>query len=439
LARILELILGQLLLLLVVLGAAGLSAEWVARQRFPELRYAAERQQRPEDLFVQFDARYGWSNRPGADVRFQRRDFDTHVRINDQGFRGPVFGKNDGSGFAPGSDPGAGRASTSGTGSAADPTGSPAIPDTATGSAAGHGASRGAGPVTAPRIAILGDSYVFGHGVEEDETFAALLRKRWPSAEVGNFGVIGYSTDQELLLLKDTVLPLDPDLVVLCLYRNDVLDNGQATAWGLYRKPRFVRAADGTLVLESDRLDARLPFSMRLRRDLRRHFVLYDVLAFRIAGLRAGSGETGVGDSEGLTRDLLLEATSLCHAQNVPFLLVVLPGFEDARFLDDVPPKDAGARLDLAPVFSRYAAEHPDSALGFTYDSHWNPRGHRLVADAIATEVEERGWLRDAVSETGTDEDVSGSSKVVAGEPFSDRTPADPSVPENTHRGGGTH
>ena len=340
--RMLKLILGQLLLLVVVLGVAILAAEAVARRKFPELRYSAERQQRPEDLFVRFDARYGWSNRPGAKVRFQRRDFDTEVEINALGFRGPEFG-------------------------------------------AGHR--------DRARVAILGDSYVFGHGVEEDETFAALLRQRWPHAEVGNFGVIGYSTDQELLLLRDTVLPLDPTLVVLCLYRNDVLDNGQSTAWGLYRKPRFVRAGDGSLGLDSGDLDADLPFSMRLRRSLRRHFVLYDVVAFRVAGLRAGVDESGSGASESLTRDLLLEAAALCQNEEIPFLLVVLPGFGDLGFLDGVPPEDAGARLDLGPIFSQFESEHPDSALGFTYDSHWNPRGHRLVAAAIATAVAAHGWL----------------------------------------------
>ena len=81
LARILKLILGQLLLLVLVLIAVVFAGEWYARKKFPDLAYVAERQQRPEDLFVQFDARYGWANRPGADTRFRRRDFDTHVEI----------------------------------------------------------------------------------------------------------------------------------------------------------------------------------------------------------------------------------------------------------------------------------------------------------------------------------------------------------------------
>lgn len=389
--RVVKLVLGQLVLLVVVLVVAILAAEWIARRRFPDLRYSAERQARPEDLFVQFDARYGWANRPGADVRFTRRDFDTRVVINSAGFRGPVLVARHEAGSRPA--------------------------DRATEAASSAGAARGAAESTeagmaAPvaSIAILGDSYVFGHGVEEEETFAARLRARWPGAQVGNFGVIGYSTDQELLLLRDVVLPLAPDLVILCLYENDILDNGQAVAWGLYPKPRFLRAADGTLALEREQLDPGLPFGLRLRRELRQRFVLYDVVAFRLAALRARSGSpAGAGPAPGmaqragsagdgsaaeiLTRTLLDEAVRLAAEADVPFLLVVLPGLDDLGFLEGAPPAGTGARLDLEPILARYQEAHPDSALGFVYDSHWNPRGHRLVADAIATLVEAQGWV----------------------------------------------
>ena len=349
LARILKLILGQLLLLVLVLIAVVFAGEWYARKKFPDLAYVAERQQRPEDLFVQFDARYGWANRPGADTRFRRRDFDTHVEINERGFRGPVF----------------------------------------------------APPDSVFSVAVLGDSYVFGHGVEEKETFSALLREKWPFAAVGNFGVIGYSTDQELLLLDDVVLPSEPDVVLLCLYRNDILDNGQPTAWGIYQKPYFKREANGELKLW-DAVEPSVPLSMRIRREIQRRFVLYDVLAFRLAGLRAeshgedpaaASGESGPSESERLTADLIDTMASKCEARGVRFLLVVLPGLSDTAFLAGVPPPGVGSRLDLAPAFEEYERLHPDSALGFTYDSHWNPRGHRLVADTIAAKVEALGWL----------------------------------------------
>jgi hypothetical protein len=192
--------------------------------------------------------------------------------------------------------------------------------------------------------------------------------------------------------------------VVLCLYKNDILDNGQAVAWGLYPKPRFLRGPDGVLSLERERLDPELPLGLRVRRELRRRFVLYDVVAFRLAALRARGGAAGpagtqagteasASSAETLTRALLDEAARGSAERGVHFLLVVLPGLDDAEFLADTPPTGRGARLDLGPILARYEAAHHDSALGFVYDSHWNPRGHRLVAEAIADRVEELGWV----------------------------------------------
>ncbi len=383
--KALRFLLLQLVLLLVVGLAAIFAAEYVARRKFPELRYSAERQQRPQDLFMGFDATYGWANLPGADVRFQRRDFDTQVRINEDGFRGPRASESAGSEPASGSGLISGSGSDSGLNSGS---GSSSGSD----SDSDLGSNSTSAALHRPRIAVLGDSYVFGHGVEEDETFAARMRELRPDWEVLNFGVTGYSTDQELLLLENVVLPLEPNLVLVCLYRNDILDNGQATAWGLYRKPRFELDDSGELQPVAARLDEALPISMRARRWLRRNFVLYDVVAFRLAGQRA-EGESGPSDAQALTRALLLRMADRCHDRGVDFGLVMLPGIDKTEFLADVPPASKGARVDLGPAFERHEKEKPDVPLGFTYDSHWNPTGHELVAQELIRFIENEGWL----------------------------------------------
>lgn len=326
-------------LALIVCLLAVFAAELVARKRFPDLLLSADRQQRAEGLFIQFDSRYGWSNIPGRSARFQRLEFDTEVRINEDGFRGPRIPEE-------------------------------RVP-------------------RRYRILVLGDSYVFGHGVEEDETFCSLLSNMLPGSEVLNFGVSGYSTDQELLLLQDRGVRYDPDLVILCLYRNDILDNGHDTAWGLYRKPRFRVDGDGQLALESDTVPPGVPFGMKLRRELRSRFVLYDVIAYRLAG-RGNQSESdrALRSGRALTRALVAEIAEQSIETDARFLLVMLPDLgEESQFWRDVP----GEKIDLEPVFSSYRQSHPDSALTFQYDSHWLPRGHRLVAETLAATI--AGWL----------------------------------------------
>jgi hypothetical protein len=58
---------------------------------------------------------------------------------------------------------------------------------------------------TGLRVAVLGDSFTFGLGVANDENFVARLNAESDGRlHYLNLGVPGYSTDQELLLLKKT-------------------------------------------------------------------------------------------------------------------------------------------------------------------------------------------------------------------------------------------
>jgi lysophospholipase L1-like esterase len=77
------------------------------------------------------------------------------------------------------------------------------------------------------RIACLGDSQTFGHGVADDESWpanlAAGLRERLPgrTVEVLNCGVGGFETEEELALFERRVQPYLPDLLLLGFFLND--------------------------------------------------------------------------------------------------------------------------------------------------------------------------------------------------------------------------
>lgn len=98
------------------------------------------------------------------------------------------------------------------------------------------------------RIAVLGDSFVFGSGVAQD----AILTRRLaaylgPGFEVVNLGVPGYGTDQELLTLRRWGRKLSPDLVLLGFFWNDLMEDSSDRIYGL-PKPRFTLEG-GRLVL----------------------------------------------------------------------------------------------------------------------------------------------------------------------------------------------
>ena len=81
------------------------------------------------------------------------------------------------------------------------------------------------------RIAVVGDSYVFGRGVADDETIpkrleAVLLDKPLTKrVSVINAGCGGYGPWQEHLFLAERGFPLEPDLVIFqILLLNDIAD-----------------------------------------------------------------------------------------------------------------------------------------------------------------------------------------------------------------------
>jgi lysophospholipase L1-like esterase len=101
-------------------------------------------------------------------------------------------------------------------------------------------------PSSKPAILFIGDSMVWGIGVEERERFTELLRSRLPDFTLVNAGINGYGTDQEYLLLRRLWDRIRPNVVMLtfCVV-NDRADNSNNVRYAAY-KPYFELAPDGT-------------------------------------------------------------------------------------------------------------------------------------------------------------------------------------------------
>lgn len=92
------------------------------------------------------------------------------------------------------------------------------------------------------RIVAIGDSFTYGLGVADADTYASQLALATDS-DVINAGVNGYGVDQALLLWEREGAALAPDVVVLGIYVDDVYRNGLSMREA--PKPHFVRGADG--------------------------------------------------------------------------------------------------------------------------------------------------------------------------------------------------
>ncbi len=80
------------------------------------------------------------------------------------------------------------------------------------------------------RIVALGDSVAFGWGVNDADTFCQQLARQFLArrpdldVDVVNLAVPGYATRQEVALLERNLAALQPDVVLLGFYENDLPD-----------------------------------------------------------------------------------------------------------------------------------------------------------------------------------------------------------------------
>ena len=129
-------------------------------------------------------------------------------------------------------------------------------------------------PENTYRIALLGDSFAFGWGVHQKESFAAQLEDNLNNMstngvkyEVMNFGVPGYSTFQEVAQFKSEGIDFDPDAVLVFFIRNDFgfpffVRNISNNSGGIFSSTKFVSilnqatdSKDELMKLEMKKLD----------------------------------------------------------------------------------------------------------------------------------------------------------------------------------------
>ena len=109
------------------------------------------------------------------------------------------------------------------------------------------------------RIAVLGDSFMEALQVDWEQSFCGQLEsllnlehpdKQCGRVEVLNFGVSGYGTAQELLMLKHYVWQFSPDIVLLGFFpENDIRNNSRSLEQN-DTKPYF-ELVDGGLTLDA--------------------------------------------------------------------------------------------------------------------------------------------------------------------------------------------
>lgn len=259
-------------------------------------------------------------------------------------------------------------------------------------------------PVKPPgifRILGLGDSFAFGTGVREEDTFLRRLEQSLNGSggaryQVLNTGTPGYNTRDEILSLEQRWLGLDPDLVLIAFYLNDAysdsafLNRGQEL--GIYLNQ------PGGLARYSYFLDY-LQHMMRARKARKEVEEYYRQHYFRRADEFLGGPEASRVDWS-ISRTALARAVELSRTQGFRLALVIFPEFYG---LDGDYPFEAIHRLVSAtcdslqiPVLDLleiYRGRAPADLWVHPQDHHPNEAAHDMAAGAIDSFLRREGLL----------------------------------------------
>lgn len=269
--------------------------------------------------------------------------------------------------------------------------------------------------------AVVGDSFVFGFGVNDDQTFVHLLNEsRAGDSTFINCGVPGYSTDQEALLIERSVLPLRPKEILLVVYlANDIFDNQLEMPMQVAGpKPRFELTSNGLELLGTPissiptrRMATTDLITAVLGREFRKSIMGRLQARFALVGTLHESPAFYVDRTEEFDRrfkpavDLFWAITQRIAAQaderNIGLKLVLLAGKSYAQNpwslssqYQESLKRQILARCESAkvPVIDvagemRRRFQQNSPSLFFPNDGHLSPEGHRLVAEILAAEL----------------------------------------------------
>ena len=281
------------------------------------------------------------------------------------------------------------------------------------------------------RVAIVGDSFGMGYGVDLEESSLHLLERALQErlgceVEILNFSVSGFGPAEELVVLESEILDYDPDLVIQYFCANDPTDDTRSALF---------RLEDGELVRGNrEYLPAveirEFLFSFPIYRWLAGESHLYNLARDRagstvktmLATLRAASsakapveeasgGEisTDPTDAPGaepippagadvtpaqwLTLKILDRMRARVRNAGANFLILSIPQRGGRAIFNDRFPYSEDLPFDVVVPLEEFEAANGEMLYWERSHGHWTPLGCRLVADALLERILADGLL----------------------------------------------
>jgi hypothetical protein len=253
-------------------------------------------------------------------------------------------------------------------------------------------------PAGTRRVAILGDSFAFGYGCNDDQVVSAVLNKSLNDRRVGgskwevlNFGVSGYGQSEELMLYRKKTRQYRPDFVALLYFENDIGNNVVADTFALDRDGRIEPTGKRYLPGVAAR---QWMYAIPPVRWLFVYSQAWNLLRNRLSGLvqqhllhKVGLKTYNEGTAYGiaLTRSLLLQLQGEVESDGAKFIVMIIP---DTNTITSNFPftRVEWQTRGMAVADGRDFIDRNDY---YARDGHWKPLAHRKAAQVLTSMIGE--------------------------------------------------
>jgi hypothetical protein len=228
------------------------------------------------------------------------------------------------------------------------------------------------------KLLILGDSFSFGLGVQEEQSFPSLIKKYLNALNVGiiNGAQTGYSVEQEKLFGVSLINRLKPNIVILGLYtQNDI--------FGDYYKGYHNIDVKFGYRLQKDRWLQIRPFDF-----LRTHSYLWMVIKKRLNLPKERDRRTkfkvltkaSLQEVIRPTLNAIVKLRDYCETNNIVFGVVMIPP-KSGRTVFDKHLKVFFQAEEIAVLnLGTKSYGNQDYLSG---DAHWNKKGHEKASQFL--------------------------------------------------------
>jgi len=246
------------------------------------------------------------------------------------------------------------------------------------------------------RICLLGDSFVFGYGVDDADVVSEVLQRSLsdsndgPQAyEVLNFGVSGYGQAEQLDLWINRVRDYRCHIVVAFYYSNDPGNNRVSSLYKLDADGRLVR--DREAYLPGIKIQSLL-YGSPILGDLIAHSHLWSLVRnagsqlihasmLKKKGLKTYSAE-GDDSATSLTVALIRELKRSVEESGAQFAIFLIPAISrSSDTLGTNYPLEELSDVDSVLIDGRQTMVPEDY---HRIDTHWNRSGHQKAAETLS-------------------------------------------------------